>query len=124
MLLKVTLVCAALVLAGVAYADSDHGKMAMPEGHGSMPMQEGMADTQAMGHETMSMGTVKKINPEAGKIMIEHGPLKNLDMPGMTMVFRVQDNAMLDQIKTGDQIHFIAQKVDGKLVVTKLQPVK
>lgn len=69
----------------------------------------------------MSAGEVKKIDKDAGKITIKHGPLANLDMPAMTMVFRVKDAAMLDQVKSGDQIKFMADKVNGALTVTMLQ---
>lgn len=69
---------------------------------------------------TMSEGEVRKINKESGKLTIKHGPLDNLDMPGMTMVFRVQDPALLDQIREGDKIKFVADKVDGIFVVKEL----
>ena len=44
---------------------------------------------------TDGRGQVTKIDKSAGKITINHGPIKNLDMDGMTMVFRAQDPAML-----------------------------
>ena len=65
---------------------------------------------------TMSEGEIRRINQETGKVTIKHGPLQNLDMPGMTMIFRLQDPAMLDQIKEGDKIKFVADKVDGAFV--------
>ncbi len=68
----------------------------------------------------MSEGEVRRINKEGGKVTIKHGPLDNLDMPGMTMIFRVQDPAMLDQMKEGDKIKFVADKVDGVFVVKEL----
>jgi len=33
-------------------------------------------------------GEVRKVDKEAKKITLRHGPLPNLDMPAMTMVFR------------------------------------
>ena len=69
----------------------------------------------------MSIGEVKKVDKDAGKITIKHGPLDNLGMPAMTMVFRVKDAAMLDQVKQGDKISFVAEKTNGALTVTKLQ---
>jgi Cu(I)/Ag(I) efflux system protein CusF len=73
---------------------------------------------------SMSEGEIRKINLETGKVTIKHGPLQNLDMQGMTMLFRLQDPAMLDQIKEGDKIKFVADKIDGVFVVTKLQVEK
>jgi len=59
----------------------------------------------------LSDGVVKKIDKAQGKLTIKHGPLENLDMPGMTMVFRVQDAGWLDQVKPGDTIRFQAERV-------------
>ncbi|MDP1707609.1 MAG: copper-binding protein [Gammaproteobacteria bacterium] len=113
-LLKTTLMSTTLILSGAVYAGPGHGT----DGH------EGMVDMQGMSHDKMSEGTVKKINPDAGKIMIEHGPLYTLNMPAMTMVFLVQDRSLLDQVSVGDKINFIAENIDGKPTVTKLEPAK
>ncbi|WP_317204165.1 copper-binding protein [Janthinobacterium sp.] len=72
----------------------------------------------------MSDGEVKKIDKEAGKITLKHGPLANLDMPPMTMVFRVKDPAMLDQVKVGDKVSFVAEKVAGQLTVTHIEMLR
>ena len=72
----------------------------------------------------MNEGEVRKVDKSAGKVTIKHGPLANLDMPSMTMVFRVKDPAMLDQIKEGDKIKFNADRIDGTLTVTEMQVSK
>src|SRR6478735_2673940 len=72
----------------------------------------------------MSEGEVRKIDKEAGKLTIKHGPLLNLDMPAMTMVFRVKDAAMLDQTKAGDRIRFVAEKDGGTYTVVRLEAAK
>ena len=72
----------------------------------------------------MSDGEVCKVYKEAGKITIKHGPLANLDMPGMTMVFRVKDPAMLDRVKEGDKIKFVADRMNGSLTVIQMEPSK
>ncbi|MDI3470409.1 MAG: hypothetical protein OJF62_002472 [Pseudolabrys sp.] len=70
-------------------------------------------------------GEVKKIDPAANKITLKHGPIKALDMDeGMTMVFRVQDPAMLKQVKVGDKVKFEASRVNGQITVTKIQKAK
>ncbi|MDB5758521.1 MAG: transporter [Burkholderia sp.] len=76
------------------------------------------ADTAAA---SMSTGEVKKVDQAAGKVTIKHGPLVNLGMDAMTMVFRVKDPAMLDQVKAGDRINFIAEQPNGQLTVSRLQ---
>ena len=55
-----------------------------------------------------------------GKVTLKHGPIKNLDMEGMTMVFRVADPAMLDKVKAGDKVEFEADRVNGAITVTKI----
>lgn len=69
-------------------------------------------------------GKIKKVDVEAGKITIDHGPIKNLDMSAMTMVFRVSDPAMLKQVKAGDQIRFDADRINGAITVTKMRKGK
>jgi Cu(I)/Ag(I) efflux system protein CusF len=65
--------------------------------------------------------TVKKIDIEQGKITLDHGPIKNLDMDGMTMVFKAADPTMLKTVKAGDKVKFTADRVNGQITVTKLQ---
>lgn len=66
-------------------------------------------------------GTVKKLDTSAKKVTIAHEDLKNLDMPAMTMVFRVKDEAILAKLKEGAAIEFVADRVDGKLTVTEIK---
>jgi Cu/Ag efflux protein CusF len=82
------------------------------------------SSTSAEADAAMSEGEVKKVDKDAGKITIKHGPLVNLEMPAMTMVFRVKAPVMLDQVKAGDKIRFVAEKVNGAITVTRLEPAK
>ncbi len=70
----------------------------------------------------LSEGEVRKVDPANGKVTIRHGELKNLEMPAMTMVFRVKDPAMLADIKPGDKIRFRAEQINGALTVVEMQP--
>ncbi len=90
---------------------------------GSAQAKEGAAAQQPAAG-VMADGEVKKIDKDAGKMTIKHGPLVNLDMPPMTMVFRVKDAAMLDQVKSGDQIRFSVEKINGALTVTAIEASK
>ena len=69
-------------------------------------------------------GEVKKIDESAGKITIKHGPIENLDMDSMTMVFRVKEPDMLKKVQAGDQIKFEADRVNGALTVTEIETAK
>ena len=72
----------------------------------------------------MSDGEVRKVYKENKKITLKHGVIKNLDMPGMTMVFGVKDAAMLDKVKAGDKVKFKAEQTGTAIVVTDIQPAK
>ena len=52
------------------------------------------------------------------------GEIKNLDMPGITMLFQVKDAAMLDMLKAGHKLKFKAYKSSGGIVVTEIQVSK
>ena len=66
-------------------------------------------------------GTVKKVDAKAKKVTLIHEELKDLEMPAMTMVFRVKDDAMLEKLKEGASIEFVAERVEGKLTVTEIK---
>ena len=65
-------------------------------------------------------GEVRKIDKAQSKITLKHGEIKKLDMPPMTMVFRVKDAKLLDAIAAGDKVKFTAEQIDGNYVVTSL----
>jgi len=107
--LTMALLSAALAPAGaVAQAQSDHTAH-----HATSAAAAAMAE-----------GEVRKIDKEQRKITLKHGPIANLDMPPMTMVFRAADPAMLDRVKAGDRIRFAAEKVGGEYTVTRIEPSK
>ena len=86
--------------------------------------QEKAAETtlqQPGDSEEMTDGVIRKIDRDNKKITIKHGEIKNLDMPGMTMVFQVKDPAVLDTVKTGDKVKFRAEKAGSSFVVTEIQ---
>lgn len=97
-------------------------------GHGGMNMNHAGMNQTAMNHAgamstALSEGMVRKINKAQGKLTLRHGPLENLAMPAMTMIFRVADPAFLDQVKPGDNVRFHADQVNGKLTVTQIEVV-
>jgi Cu/Ag efflux protein CusF len=65
-------------------------------------------------------GEVLRIDRAQGKLTLKHGPVPNLDMPAMTMAYRVQDPGWLDQLKVGDRVRFDADKVGGQFTVLRL----
>ncbi|UZE49973.1 copper-binding protein [Rhodopseudomonas sp. P2A-2r] len=85
-----------------------------------------LAASAAFAQDAMVKGEVKKIDLAAGKITLKHGPIKSLDMDDetMTMVFRVQDPAMLKPLKAGDRVQFEAERTAAGITVTKIQKAK
>jgi len=72
----------------------------------------------------MAEAEVRKVDKDNKKITLKHGAIKNLDMPPMTMVFQVNDAALLDKVQAGDKVRFRAANEGGKFTVTEIQPVK
>jgi Cu/Ag efflux protein CusF len=65
-------------------------------------------------------GEVRKIDKAQSKITLKHGEIKNLDMPPMTMIFRVKDAKLLEGLAVGDKVKFAAEQFDGQYVVTQV----
>lgn len=78
------------------------------------------AATTALASE-YTKGVVKKVDTKNKKVTIIHEELKSLDMPAMTMVFRPADDTMLEKLKAGDNIEFVADRVNGKLTIVDLK---
>jgi Cu/Ag efflux protein CusF len=116
MKLTVLLAAASLAIASITAANAQSGG---GMNHDSM----GKQDMMKHGSE-MAEGEIRKVDKDAKKITIKHGPLANLDMPPMTMVFQVKDPAMLDKVKTGDKVKFQAEKMGGAFTVTRIEPAK
>lgn len=92
-------------------AMADQPMKAMPDGN-----MKNMASA-----DKFTSGEIRKVDMVQGKLTIKHGDIKNLGMPGMTMMFRVKDPAMLQSVKAGDAVQFVVEKQAGALVITELK---
>lgn len=72
----------------------------------------------------MTMATIRKLDPDKGKITLKHEAIKNLKMPGMTMVFQIEDKALFSGLSEGDMVQFKAEKKGTALVVTSLEKMQ
>jgi len=81
-----------------------------------------MTTAIADGDLPMVAGEIKKVKP--GKITIKHEEIPNLDMPGMTMVFRIDDDAMVAELEKGDMVNFTVTERDGKMYIVAIEPKK
>lgn len=97
---------------------------AMATGIASHAAEPGAAVAPAMAASAaapMTEGEVRKIDLENHKVTLKHGEITNLGMPGMTMVFQVQDPSALASLKAGDKVRFTADRKNGALVVTHIE---
>ena len=70
---------------------------------------------------TLADGEIRKVDKAAKKLTIKHGPIQSLDMPAMTMVYRVKDPKMLEQVQAGDKVKFTAEMIGDAYTVTSIQ---
>ena len=83
-----------------------------------MPMN---GEASAENTASLTQGEVRKIDLEQGKVTLRHADIRNLDMPGMTMVFPMQDKTQLQDLAVGDTVLFAAERIKGEIVVTSLE---
>ena len=88
------------------------------------PLHAEPAPPPAAESTVMSEGVVRKVDAASGKITLKHGPIVNLDMPAMTMVFRVQPPALLGTLKAGDPVRFRAELIGGVYTVTAIEAAR
>jgi len=92
MVRKVPLIIIASLLSGIVFAAGEHS----------------------------TSGTVNAVKD--GKLNISHGPIKSMNMDGMTMDFAVADPAMLEDVKPGSKIDFtLTTNAKGGFVITDLE---
>lgn len=75
--------------------------------------------TPAQAQTAESTGEVRRVDVAAGKVTIQHGAISALELPAMTLVYRV-DPKLLAGIQPGQQVDFTAERRDGKYVVTAI----
>ena len=68
----------------------------------------------------LTAGEVRRVDKATGRVTIRHERIVNLNMPPMTMVFRVADKGMLNTLRPGDRIHFRAEENNGALTLTEI----
>jgi Cu(I)/Ag(I) efflux system protein CusF len=133
-ILKTTLSAVLFALALGAYAEEPAAKSGMPMHGKHMDCGDKMEDMKGMEGMKMdcgkhksedaakiSTGTVQEIDKAAKTVTLKHGPIKNMNMPAMTMSFGVKDAAMLSKVKVGEQVNFTVENVDNAPTVTMIK---
>ena len=116
---KLTLTIA--MAAAGAFASAQDNTHAGHGGHQAHTSHAGHAGPQAASPADLTEGEVRKVDKETGKLTLRHGEIRNLNMAAMTMVLRVQNPAMLEQVKVGDKVRFAADRINGAVTIVQLE---
>lgn len=73
----------------------------------------------AIAQEANASGEVRRVDAQAGKITIKHGAIPDLQLPAMSLVYRI-DAALLAGIQPGDKVKFTAKRENDQYVITKI----
>jgi Cu/Ag efflux protein CusF len=76
--------------------------------------------TAVLAQTATAAAEVTKLDKPGKRVTLKHGEIKNLDMPPMTMSYRVRDAVLLDGLAAGDRVRFTAERIDGQYTVTAL----
>ncbi|MFN3437611.1 MAG: copper-binding protein [Acidovorax sp.] len=69
----------------------------------------------------LSEGQITRWDPRTLRLTLKHGEIKNLEMPPMTMVFRVADASVVGDLQPGDKVRFRAEQVNGAYHVKQIE---
>jgi Cu(I)/Ag(I) efflux system periplasmic protein CusF len=87
------------------------------------PSQLAHAQTTAAKPE-MVAAEVKKVDKDAGKVTLKHAEIKSLDMPAMTMVFKVKDDKLWEKLTEGAKVNVAVEKALIGYNVTQVEAAK
>jgi Cu(I)/Ag(I) efflux system protein CusF len=71
-----------------------------------MGKEKKSADKKSESKIHKGVGTVKKVDPTAGKVTIAHGPIPTMKWPAMNMTFTVKDKALLGKFSQDKKVEF------------------
>lgn len=64
---------------------------------------------------------VIEIDEKARTVTLEHRDIPNLDMPAMTMTFRIGSDVDVEKLAPGMVVEFTADNVDDEVTVTEVR---
>jgi Cu/Ag efflux protein CusF len=82
------------------------------------------ASQAAIAASPMVDGEVKKVDKAAARVTLKHGEIKALEIPPMTMAYRVKDPALLEGLKPGDHVRFSVERVASQYTVVAIEPAR
>ena len=109
---------ASLLVLGTATALAQAPATAAADSHSSHhPASTASTAPQADSSE----GEITRWDPRTLRLTLKHGEIKNLEMPPMTMVFRVADASVVGDLKPGDKVRFRAEQISGAYHVQRIE---
>jgi Cu/Ag efflux protein CusF len=99
--------------------DSHHPAAAPPA-----PAPQRAEGSASADQSELSEGEITRWDPRTLKVTLRHGEIKNLGMPPMTMVFRVNDASMLAPFQTGDKVRFLVERQSGGYFITRMEAAR
>lgn len=79
-----------------------------------------VAAPAAQAQSAEASGEVVRVDRAGARVGIRHGEIATLDIPAMTMNYRVRDAAALEGLNPGDRVRFTVERTPGGLTVTRL----
>jgi Cu/Ag efflux protein CusF len=128
--LRAVLLALGLLGAATAFAGDDHDHGEAQDGHAAStqvatPVAPAAAPAQAATAASaaeLSEGEVVRWDARTSKVTLRHGPIANLGMPPMSMVFKVQNAEQGSALQTGMKVRFRAEQQQGTYVLTHIAP--
>ena len=109
---------ASLLVLGTATALAQAPATAAADSHSS---HHPAATTSPAPQTELSEGEITRWDPRTLRLTLKHGDIKNLEMPPMTMVFRVADASVVGDLKPGDKVRFRAEQISGAYHVQRIE---
>ena len=89
-----------------------------------MPILVEETKSEKQPHFMDAQGEVTAIKATQGKVKIKHGPIDKFGMPAMTMVFKLSDKKMIENLKKGSMVQFDIDNSSGGFVITDIVTVE
>lgn len=116
---------AALVAAVATLAAASQVRAQPHDGHGHGTPAPAPSASAPAAEVQWTEAEIRKVDAEARKFTLRHGPIRHLEMGGMTMVFKLKDPAWVDQFKAGDKVRVKLDRAPGGgFIVNEIEPRK
>ncbi|WP_158218833.1 copper-binding protein [Roseateles aquatilis] len=95
--------------------------------HNAEPASAAASDGAAPSSQDWIAAEVRRVDGAQGRLTLKHGDIRHLDMPGMTMPFRLKPGLLsaeqLAALKVGDKVEVRVESQQGRPVIIELRPM-